>query len=280
MHYVLFFPNGDAGFHLDIKFRNPTAVRKNMTPSDFYKYRLVTRRVSNNLIHYGQRLFQQYLVDQYAKIEQNRLFYIRTHQKDIRADLYQGLMDAVHNNQTLNDIGRRIVLPSSFTGGPRNMHQKYQDSMAIVRALGKPDFFVTFTCNPKWQEITSALFEGQNASDRPDLCSRVFNLKLKCLLKDLSSFFGQSVACIHVVEFQKRGLPHAHILLIINSQEKPRNTDDYDKWISAEIPCKKRNPKLYEIVSNCMMHGPCGKDYLNAPCMKDGKCSKGFPKDF
>ena len=98
-------------------------------------------------------------------------------------------MDAVHNNETLNDIGRRIVLPSSFTGGPRNMHQKYQDSMAIVRALGKPDFFVTFTCNPKWQEITSALFEGQNASDRPDLCSRVFNLKLKCLLKDLGSFF-------------------------------------------------------------------------------------------
>jgi len=65
LHYVLFFPNGDAGFHLDIKFRNPTAVRKNMTPSDFYKYRLVTRRVSNNLIHYGQRLFQQYL----AKID-------------------------------------------------------------------------------------------------------------------------------------------------------------------------------------------------------------------
>jgi hypothetical protein len=52
LHYILFFPNGDAGFHLNIAYNKPTAVRKNLTPSDFYKYRLVTRRESNSLIHY------------------------------------------------------------------------------------------------------------------------------------------------------------------------------------------------------------------------------------
>jgi hypothetical protein len=33
------------------------------------------------------------------------------------------------------------------------MAQKYQDAMAIVRELGKPDVFMTMTCNPDWDEI-------------------------------------------------------------------------------------------------------------------------------
>ena len=60
-------------------------------------------------------------------------------------------------------IGKQIILPSSFIGGPRHMHQLYQDSMSIIREFGKPDLFITFTCNPKWQEITSALLKDQTA---------------------------------------------------------------------------------------------------------------------
>jgi hypothetical protein len=48
------------------------------------------------------------------------------------------------------------------------MGQLYQDAMARVRKFGKPDLFVTFTCNPKWKEITDALFPGQIAKDRPE----------------------------------------------------------------------------------------------------------------
>ena len=68
-----------------------------------------------------------------------------------------------------NNIGRRIILPSSFTGGPRQMYQLYQDAMSIVSHFGKPDLFITFTCNPKWPEITRELLPNQNAADRPDL---------------------------------------------------------------------------------------------------------------
>ena len=71
------------------------------------------------------------------------------------------------------DVGvRRIILPGSFTGGPRFMSGLYADAMATVRKLGKPDLFVTFTCNPNWPEILAALPRGLQPNDRPDIISR------------------------------------------------------------------------------------------------------------
>lgn len=40
------------------------------------------------------------------------------------------------------------------------------------------------------------------------------------------------------------------------------------------------HPTLYEYVARHMMHGPCGLLNANAPCMRDGTCSKGFPTNF
>ena len=131
-----------------------------------------------------------------------------------------GLQDAVHaGDVNAASVGRRIILPSSYVGGPRYMHQRYQDAMAIVRSLSPPDYFITFTCNPKWPEITAELFPNQTAADRPDLTDRVFHIKLQELLDDLLKMevLGTPHGMIHVIEFQKRGLPHAHILLIMSS---------------------------------------------------------------
>ena len=66
-----------------------------------------------------------------------------------------------------------MILPSSFTGSPRQMFELYQDSMSIVRKYGKLDLFITFTCSPKWEEISSALMGNQKTTDRPDLIVRV-----------------------------------------------------------------------------------------------------------
>jgi len=110
-----------------------------------------------------------------------------------------------------------MILPSSIQGGEHAMGQLYQDAMERVCKFGKPNLFVTFTCNPKWKEIIDALFPGQIAKDRPELVTRVFNLKLDALLKDIKDgVLGNVIAKIWVNEFQKRGLPHARILLILD----------------------------------------------------------------
>jgi hypothetical protein len=73
-------------------------------------------------------------VDAYAAVKQNRLRNLHLNKKKLRADLYQGLQDTIttgDNNATT--IGQRIILPSSFTRGPRHMVQNYQDAMAICR---------------------------------------------------------------------------------------------------------------------------------------------------
>jgi hypothetical protein len=68
-------------------------------------------------------------------------------------------------------LGKKI-LPSSFSGSPRNMQELYQDAMAIVNKFGKPALFVTTTCNPKWKDITDNLLEHQRSVNRPDLVAR------------------------------------------------------------------------------------------------------------
>ena len=159
------------------------------------------------------------------------------------------------------------------------MQRNYQDAMAMVAKYGKPDLFLTFTCSPKWTEITENLLPGQTTSDRPDLISRVFTLKLDELLSDICKrhVLGVVIAWTYVVEYQKRGLPHCHLLIILDPESKLRTPDDIDNLISAQIP---EDPDLLNIVKSTMVHGPCGTLNPQSPCMEDNKCSKNFPKDF
>lgn len=94
------------------------------------------------------------------------------------------------------------------------------------------------------------MFEGQTTADRPDLVARVFNLKFKALINDIVSgkVFGEVVAHVYSIEFQKRGLPHAHMLFIL--KDKIDTADKIDKFVSAEIPYKLSNEGLYNKVIN------------------------------
>jgi hypothetical protein len=56
--------------------------------------------------------------------------------------------------------------------------------------------------------------------------------------------------------------------------------DDVDRMINAELPNPETNKLAHETVARCMMHGPCGAAFPNAPCMEDGKCKKQYPHKF
>jgi len=277
LHYVLMFPFGCDGWHLGLTRTD----NKTLTAADFYSYRLQIRQEDFNIIFKLQKLMQQYAVDQWAKIEGSRLDWARRNQKSIRAEKYQGLMDAVHSGDNVN-VGVKIILPPTIYGSPRFYSEAFQNAMAIVRQLGKPDLFITFTCNPKWPEISAVLNPGERPCDRPDLSCRVFKQKFDSLMDDLlkKEIFGGVKAHTATIEFQKRGLPHAHILLIMNSDSKPNSPELIDRIVSAEIPVKEDNPELYKVVTSQNIHGPCGNINKNSPCMDGGHCTKNFPKPF
>jgi hypothetical protein len=153
------------------------------------------------------------------------------------------------------------------------MVQNYQDAMVIYKWARCPDAFVTFTCNPQWLEIKRALLPGQQPQDRLDLVTRVFKIKLKELINDIHKkhILGRTIAEIYVIEFQKHGLPHAHIFIFFAEDYKPHTIEDVDRMINAELSNLETNRLAHKMVARCMMHGPCGVTFLNAPCMEDGK---------
>ncbi|XP_057746826.1 uncharacterized protein LOC130966082 [Arachis stenosperma] len=206
LQYPLLFPYGEDGFCLGIAtsdsiFARLTKKNKTITLRQFFAFRLQKRTGESPLILRSKRLFQQFLVDAYTMVESESLI--------------NGDVDAARP-------GKRIILSSTFTGGPRY--------------AGYSSYFITMTCNPEWDEIRREVTPiGLKAEYRPDILCRVFKIKLD---------------------------------------------DDIDKHITAEIPDENERPNLHGAVQNYMVHGPCGPYNKNSPCMKNGSCSKFYPKEF
>ena len=133
----------------------------------------------------------------------------------------------------------------------------------------------------------------------------MFKQKKDQLLKDLAKggIFGKVIADMYVIEFQKRGLPHAHILIILAEQDRAMTAEGVESVITAELPPspdttedpekKEQRSRLEEIVLRNMVHGPCGAENPSAPCSENFKCTcspkggkcrckcqKGYPKDY
>ena len=130
LQYPLLFPLGENGYH----FNCPTTSMK------YYSYLIMVRKSRNNQSRFrfssllaGKGLLQQFIVDMAAKTISQRLMYLRTHQSEIRAELYDDLLSHTNSGGSSTDVGRAIRLPSSFFGGPRYMFNRQQDAFAILR---------------------------------------------------------------------------------------------------------------------------------------------------
>ena len=294
LHFTLVFPWGTKGWDRGATHANGSTKR--ITTREFFCFHIQVRNKNTDYIPKMGRLLQEYLCYAQVTNENQKLNYLRMEQKSLRADKYKNIAAAVQEkDKMLPDdhnlkVGRK-VLPSSFHGGPRWFHSKFLDGMAIVREFRKPDLFITLTCNPNWQEIGDALGCGENVQDRPDLVARVFKLKKDQLLDDIikEGILGKVVAYCWVIEWQKRGLPHMHLLVILANNHRISTNEQVDCIISAELPQdpdvvegSKRDEakRLQSIVVTNMIHGPCGNMNPTSVCMKDKKCTKNYPKSF
>ena len=281
LQYPVIFTRGEDGYHFNIMQVKPISgekTNKKVSAMDFYAYRIMLRDNEPNHILNCRQLFHQFIVDMYAKIESERLLFIRLNQKKLRVEEYIHLRDAMANDGNVQDIGTLVILPATFTGSPRHMHEYTQDAMTYVRTYGRPDLFITFTCNPAWIEIREMLINGQASSDRHDLIARVFRQKQMKLIDVLTKgcAFGVPRCWMYTIEYQKRGLPHSHNLIWLKEKVQPTQIDDI---ISAEFPDPNEDPDLHKIVTKNMIHGPCGYLNFHCACMKDGKCSKKYPRE-
>ncbi|XP_010236572.1 uncharacterized protein LOC100821317 [Brachypodium distachyon] len=229
LSYPLFFPKGQLGWHPNIPKRGVLweLAQRSRDDDD-----------SGTTTAIGYRRVLRYSTRYYTEPQ-------------IRADLYKGVVDSIAAGETrASEVGKRTVLPWSFQGGDRCMKRRHMDAMGLVQKYGKPDIFLMMTCNPNWDEIVNELFPSQTPQYRPDLFVRVFRAKLEAM-KDMlfkEHILGVVIAYVYMVEFQKRGLPHAHFLLIMDSKYKLKVPEQYDRLISAELPEKHKYPDLYAMV--------------------------------
>ncbi|KAH1086548.1 hypothetical protein GYH30_018184, partial [Glycine max] len=288
LQYPLLFPYGEDGYRPDILHSSRSDGKKrkrnHLTMREWFSYRLQCRSNESKTLLNSRRLFQQFFVDGYTMVESERLSYIRNNKKKLRVDKFCSLQQSLDDGSRKGlNKGKRVILPSTFVGSPRYMDQLYFDGMVICSHVGFPNLFITLTCNPNWPKIHRLLNPlNLKAADRLDIISRVFKLKYEQMLMDLTKnhMLGKVIVYMYIIEFQKRGLPHVHLLLFLHPDNKYPSLDEIDQIISAEIPSQQDDPELYSLVKNHMVHGPCGSLNPGSPCMKEGKCSHFYPKMF
>jgi hypothetical protein len=201
LQYPLFFPQGTLGWGLSSD--DDHALRNNLpfkiTQREWYKNHLLT---DDRFLLFG-RLTSEYLCDMYSRMEEERLRFIHKGR----------LHEALANDPLMDEDDIDIRLPVSFLGSREWASSETADALALAREYGSPSLFITMTCNREWPEILSRLRLGQTAYDIPVIVVRAFKRRLQRLLDILKTKFGHMLYIVHVIEFQKRGFPHAHIVV-------------------------------------------------------------------
>ena len=176
-------------------------------------------------------------------------------------------------------------LGSKMPGTRRHMKRLATDALIVVSQKGKPSLFITATTNSEWPEIQEKLLPGQTAYDRPDIVDMVFHQRLQALLQNCRSgvYFGSKRVTyeMYVIEYQHRGLPHAHIVVQsdgLKSLTREEEGEWIDTNISASMPERHEDPQLFELVKKFMVH-KCSTD-VNGCLDKDGHCTKHFDDTF
>ena len=302
-----------GGFGWDIE----TKKRSGLTQMKYYRfqscYRLAIRRndseitlddiagARDNLLPPPQlahqhwtctnRLYGEYLVDMYSRMVDERILIWRSPSVQYRIASYREYDQSIEDCADTTNIGR-VYLPANVNGSYRRSRMQVHNALHLVNTYGKNHFFITLTTNPMWADIQRHLYSGQHWSDRPDVVCRVFRHKLEdfCTKLHAGYFFGgkKVIYIIKVIEFQARGLPHAHIAVRMDFDDE----EDVFAHVKAAVPfvskfSTSRERRLHAIICKHNIHkndGSLCTHGANTPnpcrCPNSVFCSKGFPKPY
>ena len=179
--------------------------------------------------------------------------------------------------QVFDPSSKASFLGDNVCGSKRHLKKQAVNGLHIVSNFGSSHIFATLTCNKNWPEFKEVLWPDSDVFDMPALVAEVFHARLQAFLHNLKhgKYFGEdtTVFIIRVIEYQERGLPHAHIVFRLKKagdtikadldrlesayaqlspEEKlevpPPTYDDaaalwVDEHISAELPIDPRLPE-------------------------------------
>ena len=255
--YPLIHPTGEGGFYSMFStdrrgrrltqrpfFVNPEGVQWSQCDSVAKYFKYLSYQYSP-FLQSLRTLFQQFTLDQFSRWESLRFAGLERNRQVLesirqRATNYQKATDERRRGREV--ASRPVMLPASVVGAPAHQKREVRNGLAVFARLGKPHFFITMTGNNNWPEFKAAVRQllraspipgasdsveekDMTAENYPDVMARVFRVRLQGLEADLRSgrVFGLPMCYIQrVIEFQKRGMPHAHIALRIGPVEGAR----------------------------------------------------------
>ena len=209
---------------------------------------------------------------------------MQQNQQTLKSVIHRRICEDFTTADIPDDIrsGRKVILPLSFTGSLRYLHQHVQNAIAIAREYHTPDLFITFTCNHQWTKNTHSHIPNQQPYNRLYFEARVINQQQKELMNDLinGNVMGRRV---DVVEFQKRELLHSHIPFILRKQDRQHTVQEVDQVIDAtpsQYPDTFPNGPKRE---QCRLLGQFVVTHMAHNCTKlsrqhGSQCKKGYKK--
>ncbi|OCT76291.1 hypothetical protein XELAEV_18031490mg [Xenopus laevis] len=272
-----------------------------LSPSRYFNARLfsVDNRFARdtNYIFFAQFITEIHLAFSSMSIQLRKSKSITRDGRRINSSLLQErseLDKLVQNNEVT-----RFMQP--LRGTPAYWEKTLRDLFAMLRQLGTPTFFCTFSAaEMRWPEVITAIKAQQGESidfstidwqekcdilrSNPATAMRMFEKRVEALISLILSPaqpIGEVIDWFYRVEFQQRGSPHIHALFWV--KDSPVFEDDpdqaicdfVDQYISCKLPDCTSYPELHQIVTEVQTHSR----KHSKSCKKNKKhCRFGFPK--
>jgi len=162
--YPLLFPTGCSGWHAKMQFNG-----RLISLTEYMRFKLMHREHPTH-IQRCERLALEFYCDAWAQVEARNLAFhqLASQQAKYQAASASAIMDQLRADNA-RCIGVPVVLPGSYPNSPRYYYNLYLDAVALPRRFGKPDLFVTMTCNPHWAEITDNIPQGSHWKHHMDI---------------------------------------------------------------------------------------------------------------